>query len=101
MLDLGFGAWDLNKIFTVYYLYQFMTICQIFRKLVLAKKNWEKGAPPRNLLLVKINLQQTTSNFIDKFQVSSKNVVLIESYDLLNLSGNMKLVIKKLKGHNF
>ena len=77
MLDLGFGAWDLNQIFTVYYWYQFMTIWQIFWKLVLAKNFLKKGLPPSRTFFefwffANNNRQQTSSNFIDKFQKKFK-----------------------------
>ena len=84
MLDLSFGAWDLHQIFTVYYWYQFMMICRIFLKLVLAKNFWKKWWPPAEfffaIVIFQWNRQATNyikfsrkiSNFVKKYHFVQK-----------------------------
>ena len=47
------------------------------------------------------NRQHTSSNFIDKFQISSKNIVSFKCYGLLNFFSQVLFSKKISKGHNF
>ncbi len=75
---------------------------KIFRSKFAKKISFLKAPPPQFFFVFSDNLffrisSWSTSNFIDRFQISSKNMHPFRSYDILNLCSVFWDIFQKLK----